>query len=203
MKAENRCTKCSHHLNTVQKLNLQLLFTKSHNPNTRGHSGKVVGKSIKQVKGSIFKQQVVIAATRATEADSISKPRRGFDNIQDSNKSLINIMAAPCRGVLTSCHGQRRARGESGTESSPDWLSAAAPAAAGDPARARQIPALSRERTRFIICPFQTESYVVLYLTWKSSSSYWELYGTQHLMRSGPDTAAPLTPKARETLRMP
>lgn len=76
-----------------------------------------------------------------------------------------------------------------------------APAAAGDPARARQIAALSRESTRLVICSFQVESYVVLYLTRKSNSSHRELCGTQHVTRSGPEPAAPLTPKGRETLR--
>lgn len=89
-------------LNTVHKLNLQLLFTKSHNLNTRGHSRKVVGNSIKQIKGSIVKQQVVTAATRVAEADGISKPRRGFDKIKDNNKSVRNRVEAPCRGVLAS-----------------------------------------------------------------------------------------------------
>lgn len=89
-------------LNTVHKLNLQLLFTKSHNPNTRGHSGKVVGNSVKQIKGSIFKQRVVTAPTRAAEADGISKPRRGFDKIKDNNELVRNTAEAPCRGVLTS-----------------------------------------------------------------------------------------------------
>lgn len=78
-----------------------MLLTKSHNPNTRGHSGKLVGNSIKQIKVPIFKQQVVTAATRAAEADGISKPRRRFDKIKDNNMSIRNIVEAPCRGVLT------------------------------------------------------------------------------------------------------
>lgn len=57
-----------------------------------------------------------------------------------------------------------------------------------------------RESTRLIIYPFRVESYVVFYLTWKSSSSHWNFMAASYAL--GPETAAPLTPKGRETLPM-
>jgi len=74
-------------LNTAHKLNVHLLFTISHNTNTRGHPRKLVGNSIKQINGCIFKQQVVTAATRPVEADSGNRSRKGLDQTGD-NKTI-------------------------------------------------------------------------------------------------------------------
>lgn len=99
-------------LNTAHKVNAQLLVTEAHNTNTTRHSRKLAGNSTKQIKGCIFKEQVVTAATRAAEADS--KSRMGWDKIRD-NESKCQRKA---RAEVYCTNTLRRQRGRWGARAS-------------------------------------------------------------------------------------
>lgn len=169
---------------------MQLLFAKPHNINTRRHSRKLVGNGIKQIKGYIFKQQVVTAATGSAAGKSRSESRKGLDKIRD-NESRKKTVKAPCRSTRTpwpSQHRRRRARGAPGTEGGQ------AGCAQMEPDGLRRWP----RRAQLIIHHLPSGK---LCSAWSDYIEKFKSLGTlctQRLTPSGPTTAVPLTPKRRE-----